>query len=183
MNSEQPNLKALEAVFQHHDCADFRWIDPQIIVVAQWVRMKCMFGCGDYGQNAACPPNVPPVSDCERFFREYTQAVIFHFEKKLDNPDDRHKWTKQISTQLLDIERAVFLAGYQKAFLLFPDNCHICGKCPGKREECKHPKQSRPTPEALGMDVYATVRAAGYPIQVLADYAQAMNRYAFLLVE
>jgi predicted metal-binding protein len=42
---------------------------------------------------------------------------------------------------------------------------------------------SRPTPEALGIDVYSTVRKAGYPIQVLFEYSQKMNRYAFLLIE
>ena len=31
--------------------------------------------------------------------------------------------------------------------------------------------------------VFATVRQFGFPIQVLSDYTQAMNRYAFLLVE
>lgn len=41
----------------------------------------------------------------------------------------------------------------------------------------------RPSPEGMAVDVYTTVRQFGFPIQVLADYAQAMNRYAFLLVE
>jgi hypothetical protein len=35
----------------------------------------------------------------------------------------------------------------------------------------------------MAIDVYTTVRKAGYPIQVLSDYAQEMNRYAFLLVD
>ena len=42
---------------------------------------------------------------------------------------------------------------------------------------------ARPTPEALAVDVYSTVRAIGYPIQVLSDYTQEMNRYALLLIE
>ncbi len=33
------------------------------------------------------------------------------------------------------------------------------------------------------MDVFSTVRQAGYPIEVLSDYTQAMNRYAFMLIE
>jgi predicted metal-binding protein len=45
------------------------------------------------------------------------------------------------------------------------------------------PKLARPTPEALGVDVYSTVRKANYPIQVLSDYSQMMNRYAFILIE
>jgi len=35
----------------------------------------------------------------------------------------------------------------------------------------------------MAIDVFSTVRQVGYPIQVLSDYDQAMNRYAFLLVE
>jgi predicted metal-binding protein len=42
---------------------------------------------------------------------------------------------------------------------------------------------SRPCPEALGVDVFSTVRNAGFPIEVLTGFDQEMNRYAFLLVE
>jgi predicted metal-binding protein len=77
--------KDLEKKFHDHGFADFRWIDPRRIVVSQWVRMKCQFGCGEFGHTA--------------------------------------------------------------------------------------------------VDVYATVRKIGYPIQVLARTDQTMNRYAFLLVD
>jgi len=176
-------IEHVEEIFRNHDMHDFRWIEIRQIVTAQWVRMKCMFGCGDYGKCAACPPNVPGVAECERFFSEYIHAVIFHFHTQLENPEDRHAWTAEITHTLLQVERAVFLAGYEKAFLLFPDNCHVCKTCAEERTDCKQPQQARPTPEALGVDVYATVRAAGYPIQVLPNYEQTMNRYAFLLVE
>jgi predicted metal-binding protein len=51
------------------------------------------------------------------------------------------------------------------------------------REDCKNPRLMRPSPEGMAVDVFATVRQFGFPIQVLSDYTQAMNRYAFLLVE
>jgi hypothetical protein len=35
----------------------------------------------------------------------------------------------------------------------------------------------------MGVDVFATVRKHGFPIQVLKDYRDEMNRYAFLLVD
>jgi len=89
--------KKLEALFHKHNCRDFKWIEPEKIVVSQWVRMKCMFGCPLYGQKACCPPNMPTVSECERFFREYTDAVVFHFEKKLNKPEDLHTWSKKAS--------------------------------------------------------------------------------------
>jgi predicted metal-binding protein len=175
--------RKIENIIRKHGYRDFKWIDPQKIVVAQWVRMKCLFGCNEYGKTGTCPPSVPSVSDCERFFRDYTQAVVFRFEKKVDKPEDRFEWTKKINLTLLELERAVFVSGYRKAFLLPMDSCGLCESCPGMRQKCKEPKMARPTPEALGMDVFATVRSIGFPIEVLADYEQTMNRYAFLLIE
>lgn len=175
--------KELETLFGEHGFTDFKWIEPKDIIVAQWVRMKCTFGCSNYGKNATCPPNVPSVAECRAFFDEYATMAVFHFEKAFEKPEDRHAWTREINRALLKVERGVFLAGNEKAFLLFMDSCELCSDCPGARDECKHPKSARPTPESMAVNVYSTVRQAGYPIQVLADYSQAMNRYAFLLIE
>ena len=71
-------IRQVEAICTNHSCSDYRWIDPKEVIVAQWVRMKCMFGCGEYGRNASCPPNVPTISECERFFMEYKKAILFH---------------------------------------------------------------------------------------------------------
>ena len=74
--------KKLESIIKKRGYQDYKWIDPKKIVVSQWVRMKCMFGCGEYSNNASCPPNVPSVSDSEKFFHEYNMAVIFRLAKK-----------------------------------------------------------------------------------------------------
>ena len=175
--------KGLADVFRRHGFTDFKWIDPKKIVVAQWPRVKCLYGCAEYGKTPTCPPNTPSVSECKQFFREYRLAAVFHFEKKVARPEERFPWTRKVNLRLLKLEREIFLSGCEKAFLLFLDSCNICAKCPGKKELCKQPKMSRPTPDALAVDVYSTVRQIGYPIEVLSRYDQTMNRYAFLLVE
>jgi predicted metal-binding protein len=175
--------KKVDAIMQRRGYADYKWLNPADIVVSQWVRMKCLFGCNEYGRTAVCPPNVPAIPECERFFREYRSAVIIHFDKNVAKPEGRFAWTRKVNLNLLDLEKEIFCSGFEKAFLLFMDSCNICRDCHPKKEDCVEPKKSRPTPEALGVDVYSTARAAGYPIQVLADYAEKMNRYAFLLVE
>ncbi|UCE57072.1 MAG: hypothetical protein JSV31_15050 [Desulfobacterales bacterium] len=53
---------------------------------------------------------------------------------------------------------------------------------PKKKEDCKYPRIARPSPEAMAVDVYSTVRQFGFPIHVLSEYSQEMNRYAFLLI-
>lgn len=174
---------ALEALFVERGFPDFRWIDPAEIVVAEWVRMKCLYGCREYGRNAACPPNAPPVDACARFFREYKRGVVFHIAKKVDRPEDRHPWSRKLSLELLKLEQEIFKAGFVKVFLVFFDSCGICLECAGDRTTCKEPKLARPTADALAVDVFRTVRKLGYPIDVLSDYDQEMNRYAFLLLE
>jgi predicted metal-binding protein len=176
-------VDVLKSLFAKHGFNDFRWLDPQEIVVGQWVRMKCLYGCAEYGHNACCPPNAPSVEECARFFREYKKAAVFHFEKAVAKPEDRHAWSRKVNLALLKLERNVFLAGYEKAFLLPMDSCSLCRDCSGIRMTCKEPKLARPTADAMAMDVYATVRKLGYPIRVLANYKQTMNRYAFLFIE
>lgn len=175
--------ECMEELFRKRGYTDFKWVDPKEFVVAQWVRMKCMFGCDEYGRTATCPPNVPSVEECERFFRDYKEAVIFHFEKKLDKPEDRWDWTRDLNRKLLEMEREIFCAGYEKAFLLFLDSCNFCKTCVGMRGKCKEPEHARPTPESLAMDVFQTVSKVGYSINVLANYDEPMNRFAFLLIE
>ncbi|MBI5001721.1 MAG: DUF2284 domain-containing protein [Euryarchaeota archaeon] len=156
--------------------------NPKKIVVAQWVRMKCTFGCGNYGEGACCPPNAPTVDECQHFLEEYGEAVLFHVEKRLGNPNKGYDWSKGINKRLMDMEREVFLAGNEKAFLLVMSPCKICKKCAKSRGECKNKERARPTPEAFAIDVFSTARQAGYPIEVLSDYTHKMNRYAILLI-
>ena len=175
--------RELEKMFKRHGYEDYRWINPKDIVIAQWARMKCMFGCKNYGKCGTCPPNTPSVAECKDFFQGYKTGVVFHFTKRVAKPEDRFAWTNKVNSKLLKLEREVFLSGFYKAFLLFMDSCHLCAKCPGVRHLCKNPKMARPSPESMAMDVYTTVRKIGYPIEVLYDYKQEMNRYAFLFIE
>ena len=174
---------ALEAIFNKHGFEDYKWVNPAEFQVRQWVRMKCEFGCPSYGQCGTCPPNVPHIDECREFFEEYSSAVIFRITQKFENPDDRSLWSRDVNKTLLNVERETFTSGCYKAFLLFMDECRLCGDCAGNREECYKPSEARPSAEALGVDVFATVRNFGFPIQVLTEPTQKMNRYAFLLVE
>jgi predicted metal-binding protein len=178
----QEQRSALEALFRDHGYEDYQWLDPAEIVVAQWVRMKCTFGCPNYGRKAACPPQTPAVEECRRFFQEYRAAVVFHLRVRFDHPPDRFAWYKKATLDLAKLERRVFLAGYEKAFFLLLGGCSLCRECAGERASCKHPELARPSPEAMAVDVYSTVRKLGYPIAVRTGMTQAMDRYLFLMV-
>jgi predicted metal-binding protein len=173
----------IEQIIRDKGFEDFKWISPAGIKVSQWVRMKCMFGCSSYNANGTCPPNVPAVDDCRRFFQEFDHALILHFNKLLNDPADRREYCHEINKTLLKIEREVFIAGHRKAFVLFTDECHMCTDCTGKRDDCKNKKDARPSPESLAIDVFETVRKYDFPIKVLKNYDEAMDRYSVLFVE
>jgi predicted metal-binding protein len=177
------NQELLQKVFNRMGLKEFRWIDPKEIAVAQWVRMKCMFGCDSYGKNASCPPNTPSIPECRAIFDSYKLGTIFRFSKRLDDPEERHEWTKGVNKGLHELEKQVFNAGHYKAFMLFVDNCRLCRDCTSSRASCRNKKMSRPSPEAMGVDVFETATKFGLSINVLPDENQEMNMYAILLIE
>jgi predicted metal-binding protein len=175
--------KKLEATFEKYGCQDFKWISSDAIVLGNWVRMKCMFGCKHFGKIAVCPPNTPSVDECHKLFSEYQQIAILHFAKAVEDPEHRHAYTKKINGRLLKLEREVFLFGYHKVLVLFVDPCNLCEDCVSNKDDCQHPENARPSPEAMAVDVFTTARNCGYQIEVLTDYKKTMDRFGFLLVE
>jgi predicted metal-binding protein len=100
----------LENLFAAHEFSDFKWISARNIVVAQWVRFRCLFGCPNYGKCGTCPPNVPSIDECRQMIGEYDHAAVFHFAKKLEKPKDRKPWSKDIISRLVKLEREVFIS-------------------------------------------------------------------------
>ena len=105
------------------------------------------------------------------------------------DPENQGEWDESLVTfgfrrsmELVKLERAVFIAGFERAFQLFMDSCCFCKDCTGTRETCEQPRMARPAPEAMAVDVYTTVRRAGFTINVRSDYDQKMDRFAFLMV-
>ena len=173
----------LDRIFHEAGLTDYRWIDPREIVVEEWVRFKCMWGCKEYGRRANCPPNQPSVAECQRFVRGYTVGAVFHFSRVISTDEENEDWTKPLNDTLYRVERTAFLAGYYKVFALYPENCSLCQVCAASKTDWRNRMKSRPGPDSLGIDVYATVRKVGYPIQVVPDCGHLVNRYGFVLVE
>ena len=176
-------MKRIEKMADAQGLKDFKWIRPRSVVLGEWVRMKCNYGCGGYGKRKTCPPDVPSVEECTKFFGEYQHGLLFHFAKKLKNPEMRHSWSGEINRRMLDLEKKVFLSGFQKAFMFPMAPCRLCTRCAGDKGGCRRPSEARPTLEAFGVDVFSTARMMGYPIQVVKNYQEEMNRYGLLLVE
>lgn len=175
------NRDEIDQIIEQHGFNDYKWIIPrENIVVSSWVRFHCQFGCNNYGKNGSCPPAVPPVEECRRMIYEYENAAIFHFPQQSVDNDEHHK----LMLRLYELERAIFLAGHYKVFLLQYGSCIYCKDCAAEsvRVKCVNKIKSRPGADAMGIDVYETARNAGYQIQVVKSRDETANRFAFLLI-
>ena len=173
----------IESILHRHSFTDYRWLDPAAIRVAEWVRMKCRFGCPHFDRAAVCPPNTPSVEECRLFLSEYQHAVLLHFRSAESETRARHAWSGRMNRSLVDLERDVFLASYSKAFALFADSCHVCEECVPRKGDCREPAMARPSATALAVDVFGTARRAGYSIAVLTDPSTPVDYFAFLMVD
>ncbi|MDR1795955.1 MAG: DUF2284 domain-containing protein [Clostridiales Family XIII bacterium] len=172
----------VEQIAKERGFGDFKWVAPKRdIVVAHWVRLHCRFGCNHYGKSGGCPPTVPSVEECRQIMDEYDAALLIH----VPEPEEGRVGQRKRGVELYELERAVFLAGHQKAFLLQYGACCLCKECVanGERQNCVNKMQSRPGVDAMAVDMYTTARNAGYPIEVVKTREEMPNRYAILLVE
>jgi predicted metal-binding protein len=53
-------------------------IDSRSIVTAEWVRMKCQFGCPSFGMGLCCPPHTPTPEVTRKVIDSYEKAILIH---------------------------------------------------------------------------------------------------------
>ncbi|BER92745.1 DUF2284 domain-containing protein [Thermatribacter velox] len=150
----------------------YRLIDPKEVVVGEWVRLKCQYGCDGYAQCLTCPPYAPEPEKTRRILECFSSAVL------LWKPEDYQELRKICA----DLERTLFLEGYYKAFAMPSGPCELCGEC-SCEYPCRYPEKARPSMEACGIDVYATVSKFGFPIEVVRSRDCKANYYALCLIE
>jgi len=144
-------------------------IRAKSIVTAEWVRLKCRFGCDGYGRRLTCPPCSPAPEETRRMLKEYRHALLVHGDEYAD-----------IQKIVSALEREIFLDGFHKAFALASGPCQLCERC---GEFCKYPEKARPAMEACGIDVYTTARNNGFPIQVVRKRDCGGDYYGVVLIE
>jgi len=164
-------LSQVEDIIRRRGPRGVARVAPADVPTAEWVRMKCQFGCGGYGRCLTCPPHSPAPQQTRRMLDEYSTAYLMWW-----GPDS---CSREV---LAEIEREVFLAGWYRAFVFAEGPCALCRPCP-LESPCRRPRQARPSMEACGIDVYETARRAGFPLRVVTCREDEPNFYSLLLVE
>lgn len=170
-------------------------IRPDEVVVSNWVRLKCQFGCPSYAKKLSCPPYSPTPEDTKKVLDEYSSAYLIGYEGstvfKNYNKDEIDKlfpkMLNDMRKSLFEIERHVFLSGYYKSFVYgFCGPCKTCEVCVVEDGilSCRYATEHRPSMEAAGIDVFKTVKNAGLELEVQGDRnVDELRMYTLLLVE
>jgi predicted metal-binding protein len=153
-----------------------RIIDPRSVVTAEWVRMKCQFGCDRFGTILCCPPRTPSPEVTRKVIDSYQKAILLH---RRSTKDER---TKDFNQVIVRLEIKIFLDGYYKAWSMGSGPCRLCKVC-DPAAPCKHAPEARPSMEACGIDVFKTARDNGVPIEVLTTREEDRNLFGLILVK
>ena len=151
-------------------------IDPGSVVTAEWVRMKCQFGCPGYGMSLCCPPRTPPPEVTRKVVDSYEKAILLHRRLK------KEQRSKVLNETIARLEIEIFLDGYYKAWSMGSGPCRLCKEC-DLTGPCKHGYEARPSMEACGIDVYKTARDNGFSIEVVRTHDEERNVFGLILVE
>jgi predicted metal-binding protein len=155
-------------------------IDPGSIVTAQWVRMKCQYGCPGFGMSLCCPPCTPTPDMTRKVIDSYQKAILLH--QRLLKGEKRGERAKTFSKAVVGLEIEIFLDGYYKAWSMGSGPCDLCKEC-NLSGPCKHGHEARPSMEACGIDVFKTARDNGFPIEVVRTRDEERNIFGLVLVE
>jgi len=157
-------------------------IAPGDVVTAQWVRMKCLYGCDETGVRRTCPPGgAPGVEDTRRVLDAFRSALLLRVGPIVGREQSGPE-SLRLNETALALERELFLAGSHKALMLGAGPCERCDNCISG-EECPTPEKARPSMEGCGIDVFSTVRAAGWTIDTVKDHSTPYSFFALVLVD
>ena len=145
------------------------------IRIEDWIRLKCQYGCPNYGRRFTCPPYSPEPPAMRAIMESYSTAFLLRFDAPA-RPREADMAVQKDGMELaidafLRLERFAFLNGFPKAFVFGLNYCPGCHDCTveegddalGRRAvACKRPQMARPSLESCGIDVRKLLESAGW---------------------
>ena len=154
------------------------------VIPADWVQidervtLKCSVSlCPNYDTSVHCPPHTPSTEFMRKALSRYSHAIVFaleilpveHFSDRSVQRTAASDWTRKCFEIVGTLETLAFGSGYYLAMGFGQGSCRkaLCGqkKCLVlEGGSCPYPLKSRPSMEAVGMDVYGLVTRLGWEI-------------------
>ncbi|MFA5111253.1 MAG: DUF2284 domain-containing protein [Desulfobaccales bacterium] len=156
------------------------------IPVDERVTLKCQIPrCFGYGVSAHCPPNTMKAAELQNLLKKYHWAVFFIKEVP---PEvivrDKATIKERVAAYQLvykivnEVESRAFYDGHYLAFGFAAGSCRhtFCGQQEGclamEGKKCRFSLKSRPSMEAVGIDVYKMAAQAGWDIYPIGSDAK-----------
>jgi predicted metal-binding protein len=183
---EKDILEELRKLGKKYSINEIVPLSTRDISVAQWVRLKCKYGCKKYGTSWCCPPETPSPDETKALLSEYSKALLlcgtarnsaFYMDNQKKRRVQVNGWKGTVA-----LERRLFLEGYYKAFSLVSERCALCKEC-GYPDECKFPMDRRPSVESCSIDVFQTLKNIGKPFEIVKNVKDEYNCYSIILLE
>jgi len=157
-------------------------VHPKNVVAAEWVRLKCQYGCNRYGTCLTCPPFSPTPEYTRKMLEYYSKALIMIYDIHPLPKETERRQRRKMRKDIASLEREAFLDGYYKAFGMASGPCNICPTC-DIGQPCKFEDLGRPSMEACGIDVYATLANVGYKLEVVKSFDQLWHYGGLILID
>ncbi len=181
---EKYRLKALEM-----GATQAKIVKVEEIPVDERVPLKCQIPrCFGYGAGAHCPPNTLKPGDLREILKKYQWAVLFIKEvppevivRDKATIKERVAAYQEVFKIVNDVESLAFHDGHYLAFGFGAGSCRHtfcaqqenCQALEGKK--CRFSLLARPSMEAVGIDVYKMVAAAGWDIYPIGSGAKPVD--------
>jgi predicted metal-binding protein len=156
------------------------------ITVDDRVTLKCQIPrCFGYGASAHCPPHTLKPKKLRKILQQYQWAVLFIKEvpseiivRDKTTIKERIDAYQEVFKIVTEVESMAFYDGHYLAFGFGAGSCRHsfcsrqenCQALEGRR--CRFPLLSRPSMEAVGIDVYQLVTRVGWDIFPIGSNAK-----------
>ena len=161
-------------------------VKSEDIPVDERVTLKCQIPrCFGYGVSAHCPPNTMKPAELHDLLQKYRWAVFFIKEvppevivRDKATIKERVAAYQEVYKIVNELESAAFYDGHYLAFGFAAGSCRhtFCGQQEGclamEGKKCRFSLKSRPSMEAVGIDVYHMAAQAGWDIYPIGSDAK-----------
>ncbi len=159
------------------------------IPVDERVTLKCRIPrCPGYATGAHCPPNTLTPAEFRSILEKYRRGIFFIKEvppgvivRDKETTRERAAVFEAVYNIASEIESMAFYDGYYLACGFGAGSCRdtFCGPeqdCAAlKGEPCRFSLRARPSMEAVGIDVYRMIAAAGWDVYPAGSGSRAQE--------
>ena len=167
------------SMLQEHGATEVKGIDAADVIVDERVRLKCRIPIFDsYNKNLIGPPYVLSVDEFRTVLALFSRAILVQLSASVSNESTEVFGPARKLHELINLgEKKAFEEGFRFATGFIGGCCRLCDECvvvSNGSTSCRFPFKARPSMEAVGIDVLATLERVGlsasFPIGERVDW-------------